>query len=111
MRPALSCGASVIAEGLRDPSDLGSIYRLMACFGVGELVHTYQGDEAPTWDDEHRALQLVHLEHLAVGSVVEGEEVVVDCVSEREAHLEAAVREPAATGVRLHRVSWLQRWT
>ena len=51
--------ARVILEGLNNPINLGGAYRLMGCFGLGELLHVYGGrtgkDEAPLWDDVHRS--------------------------------------------------------
>ena len=46
---------AVVMDGLRDPANLGSIYRLLATFGVGALTHVHaDGSPAPVWDDEHR---------------------------------------------------------
>ena len=50
--------ARVIVEGLRDPRNLGSVFRLMGCFGLTQLTHVYGGgrkqETAPQWDDRHR---------------------------------------------------------
>ncbi len=47
--------ASVITVNLTKPQNLGSIYRLMACYGCPELNHIYRPSAAPPrWEDKHR---------------------------------------------------------
>jgi tRNA G18 (ribose-2'-O)-methylase SpoU len=50
--PIIKAKARVIGEGLTDPSNLGSIFRLMGCFGLNELLHVHKDNhDPPLWDD------------------------------------------------------------
>ena len=47
--------ANIIAVNLTKPQNLGSIYRLMACYGCKIINHVYRTSAAPPrWNDEHR---------------------------------------------------------
>lgn len=47
--------ATVIAAGVNDPNNVGSMFRLMGCFGLDQLLHVYSATEPPLWTDVHRA--------------------------------------------------------
>ena len=49
----------LVAVNLTKPTNLGSIFRNMSCFGIDEVVHVYKtGVAPPLWDDEHRQQQI-----------------------------------------------------
>eukprot|EP00548_Thalassiothrix_antarctica_P005778 CAMPEP_0194144832 /NCGR_PEP_ID=MMETSP0152-20130528/13837_1 /TAXON_ID=1049557 /ORGANISM="Thalassiothrix antarctica, Strain L6-D1" /LENGTH=360 /DNA_ID=CAMNT_0038844843 /DNA_START=135 /DNA_END=1217 /DNA_ORIENTATION=+ len=56
---------SIIADGIKSPENLGSMYRLMASFGARDLMHVYaDGAVAPEWTDPPRQRKI---EALSVG--------------------------------------------
>ena len=51
--------ATLVVINLTKPSNLGSIYRNMSCFGIDDVIHVYKNGVAPPeWKDQFRMQQI-----------------------------------------------------
>ena len=86
---------SLVAVNLTKPANLGSIYRLMACFGCGTLRHVHRASAAPpVWADRHRMAAIKALSRgcdaLAVRELVPMDAFLRELKGTREALLRGA---------------------